>query len=69
MTDVRMGYMELRRVESPLNIQNWSARKLSLFLMFHFAHDAYISTTHLHRPRFSTQVVAQSHLRKPNTSV
>jgi len=22
MTDVRMGYMELRRVESPLNIQN-----------------------------------------------
>jgi len=31
--------------------------------MFQFARDAYISTTHLHHPRFSTQVVAQSHLR------
>jgi hypothetical protein len=31
--------------------------------MFQFARDAYISTAHLHHPRFSTQVVAQSHLR------
>jgi len=61
LNDVRMGYMELRRVESPLSIQIWSSRVLSLFPLFQFARDAYISTTHLHRPRFSTQVMAQSH--------
>jgi len=55
MNDVRMVYMELRRVKSPLSIQNWSSRTLSLFPIFQFALDSYISTTHLRLPRFSTR--------------